>query len=303
MRVSWSASLWASGKICGLTALLWAQAAWAAPGIGGRWPLEARALTYDEALLPVRVASDLLVLPFELGRLDERSVATLLLYTYTAVALMVPDSASLDARMQQRLNQARGPNRFRVWTNLGDPLIWTTISAGVAGQWLYGFFDHQSWRMQMASLMVEALSVAQLYHVMLKLLSGRDGPNNGGGLGRINGPTSRVIKQWPAGTPSGHAATAYALLGVAVSFIEQPWVRVGLHFAAMAFAVSLVMDNYHFASDVLIGSAMGYGIGRWVASHRSTAGLARWYDDVTVIPYTDPLRQGAGVVFLFHSPI
>lgn len=286
-----------------VAALMWGQAVLAAPGVEGLRLLDDRALTRDMVRLPLRVGSDLLELPGELGRLSPDDAALMLLYTYTVVALMVPDGASLDARMQYRLNASLRPDRFRVWTQVGDPIVWSLISAGVAGQWLYGLFDRQPLRMQFAVLMLEALSVGQLYHVMLKLLSGRDGPNNGGGLGRIHGPTARVLQQWPAGTPSGHAVTAYALLGVAVSFIEQPWIRIGLHLAALAFAVSLVTDNYHFVSDVVWGAAMGFAIGRWVAKHHSGREVADWREDLTIVPYVDPLRQGAGVVFLFRSPL
>ena len=216
---------------------------------------------------------------------------------------MLPDSHSLDARMQRTLNADLGQPRFKVWTRTGDLLIWSGIAGAMVGQWLYGFVFEQPVRMQMVSLMIEALAVAQLYHLALKLVTGRDGPDNGTGAGVMGGPGVRAWRQFPAGTPSGHATSAYALLGVAVSFIEQPWARVALHLGALAFSVSLVVDNYHFVSDVLWGAALGYGVARWVVRRRSTPGVAHWYDDVAVVPLVDPWRQGGGIGIFFPSPI
>lgn len=272
-------------------------------------PVSAQSLTaedslrYETAWLPKRVLYDLAQLPLDLGKLNRREAAFFALYTYSVVALMVPDHHSLDARMQFTLNADLGQPRPQVWTRDGDALIWSSISGALVGQWLYGFIADQPLRMQMVSLMVEALAVSQLYHLAFKLSTGREGPNNGTGAGLISGPGLRAFRQFPAGTPSGHATSAYALLAVAVSFIEQPWARVAIHLGALAFAVSLVVDNYHFVSDVLWGAALGYGVGRWVAQHRASRGVTRWYADITVVPLVDPWRQGGGIGIFFPSPI
>jgi membrane-associated phospholipid phosphatase len=205
--------------------------------------------------------------------------------------------------MQYQLNADLGQPRAKLWTKSGDAIIWTVISSALVGQWLYGWVRDQPLRMQMVSLMIEAMGVAQLYHLGIKLALGREGPDDGEGQGHIYGPGTRGFRLFPAGTPSGHAITAYAFLGVAVGFIEERWARVFLHLGALAFGASLVIDNYHFASDVIFGAAAGYAIGRWVARHRASVAIGDWYDDFVAVPYVDPWRQGAGLAVMFPLPI
>lgn len=284
-----------------LFVLALASCSWTTHARAG-WLLRDEPLRYDRALLPTRILADVVSLPLELGRLTPQDGALFSLYAYAVVALMLPDGASLDARMQFQLNADLGQPRAKLWTQRGDAVIWATISTALAGQWFYGWLRDQPRRMQMVSLMIEAMAVAQLYHLGLKLALGREGPDDAQGLGLIHGPGARAFRQFPSGTPSGHAITAYAFLGVAVGFIEERWARVALHLGAMAFAASLVIDNYHFVSDVLVGAAAGYGIGRWVGRHRATAGASVWYDDFVAVPYVDPWRQGGGVAILFPLP-
>lgn len=260
------------------------------------------ALRWDAAWFPKRIWADMKDVPLELKSLRARDWGAVALYTYCVVAMMLPDGNSLDTRMQLKVNEWWLP-RDEATTRILDVSIWGVVSAGWVSQWIYGWVAEQPVRMQLLSLMIEAVAVTQVYHVVLKLLSGRDGPRHGDGRGRTYGPSLRVLKQFPAGTPSGHAATAYAMLAVAANFVEQPWARVGLHLAALAFSTTLVLSNYHFVSDVLLGAAMGFTIGQWVVRHRATKAVVRWYDDVTVVPFVDPWRQGGAVMLFFPSPI
>jgi hypothetical protein len=50
-------------------------------------------------------------------------------------------------------------------------------------------------------------------------------------------------------------------------------VRVGVYGVATAISLSRYTGRNHFLSDVLVGSAMGYGIGRYVYHKHHDAGL------------------------------
>jgi hypothetical protein len=43
-----------------------------------------------------------------------------------------------------------------------------------------------------------------------------------------------------------------------------------LHLGAGFLVSALVLDDYHFLSDVLWGGAMGYAVGTWVIRNRSS---------------------------------
>lgn len=178
---------------------------------------------------------------------------------------------SLDVRFQQLVQYQLlgGPEHFTIWNKTGDLIIWSAVGATTLGLLLYGLFAGDDAAAETATLMVEAFAVAQLHHNMLKLLTGRAGPRRTELAGHYFGPEGGV-KFWPAGTPSGHMASMYALLSVVMHMVDHPALWVGLHAFAFVFGASLVGDNYHWLSDVTLGAAIGFCVGRWVVQHRST---------------------------------
>ena len=66
--------------------------------------------------------------------------------------------------------------------------------------------------------------------------------------------------------PSGHAISAWSLATVIASEYghHRPLVRFGVYGLATAVSLSRYTGRNHFLSDVLVGSAIGYGIGRYV---------------------------------------
>lgn len=75
--------------------------------------------------------------------------------------------------------------------------------------------------------------------------------------------------------PSGHAISAWSLLTVVANEYGQhrPLVRFGAYGLAAAISVSRYTGSNHFLSDVLVGSALGYGIGRFVYHAHHDASL------------------------------
>jgi membrane-associated phospholipid phosphatase len=65
--------------------------------------------------------------------------------------------------------------------------------------------------------------------------------------------------------PSGHAASAWALATVVANeYHDRRAVQIGAYGLAAAVSVSRYTGRNHFLSDVLVGSLIGYGIGRYV---------------------------------------
>lgn len=65
--------------------------------------------------------------------------------------------------------------------------------------------------------------------------------------------------------PSGHAVSAWSLATViAQEYRHRPFVRFSAYGLATAVSVARYTGRSHFLSDVLVGSAIGYGIGRYV---------------------------------------
>jgi membrane-associated phospholipid phosphatase len=66
--------------------------------------------------------------------------------------------------------------------------------------------------------------------------------------------------------PSGHAISAWSLATVIAQEYghKRPLVQIGAYGAATVVSLSRYTGRNHFLSDVLVGSALGYGIGRYV---------------------------------------
>ncbi len=74
--------------------------------------------------------------------------------------------------------------------------------------------------------------------------------------------------------PSGHAIHAWSVATViANEYHDHRFVQIGAYGLASLVSVARYTGEKHFLSDVLIGSAMGYGIGRYVyhAHHRKSS--------------------------------
>ena len=228
---------------------------------------------YPRLVLPLRFAADLVAIPASVARWETRDFEILALYTGAVAALMTPSTPSPalspDARLQRWVNQTLGPDRFRIWTRTGDMLVWTGIWTVASSTLLYSWLAGDPALAESFSLMLEAFGVAQIYQVGIKLILGREGPNDGDARGLMHGPAG-FFRLFPAGTPSGHAASLYAMIGAVSAYWNLPWLEVAMQTFGLAFCVSVVTDNYHFISDVVWGAAMGYYLGRWVVRHRST---------------------------------
>ena len=75
--------------------------------------------------------------------------------------------------------------------------------------------------------------------------------------------------------PSGHAINAWSLATVIAYEYGQhrPLIRFGAYGLATAVSLSRYTGRNHFLSDVLVGSALGYGIGRFVYFKHHDASL------------------------------
>ena len=102
--------------------------------------------------------------------------------------------------------------------------------------------------------------------------------------------------------PSGHATSAWSLATVVAYEYGQhrPLVRFGAYGLATAVSLSRYTGRNHFLSDVLVGSAIGYGIGRYVyRTHHDPSldtddGATRATGTHSkLIPFTSPLFSRA----------
>lgn len=130
-----------------------------------------------------------------------------------------------------------------------------------AGFYLVGRLTNNRKARETGLLATEALIDSGIAAQALKFATERPRPNDDAGRGRFfTGGNS---------FPSGHATSAWsAATVIAYEYQDRPLVRYGAFAAATAISLSRYTGRKHFLSDALVGSAIGFGIGRFVYRKR-----------------------------------
>lgn len=145
------------------------------------------------------------------------------------------------------------------------------IPAGLYG---LGLLHNNSHERETGILSGEAVIDAYIVQEGLKLMTWRERPMQDNGRG--------LFFQDSAGTdssfPSNHSIIAWSSAAVIASEYPSRWTQLGVYSMATGVSLTRVMGQQHFPTDVLIGSATGWLIGRYVVrKHKWNAVHARVY--------------------------
>jgi membrane-associated phospholipid phosphatase len=150
------------------------------------------------------------------------------------------------------------PDRLRISKRVSQfGSIYATGGAALSF-YLVGVAKHNTRARETGLLSAEALINGGIVSGVLKGVSQRQRPPTDDSSGEfLDGGSS---------FPSGHAVAIWSLATVIADEYGKgrPAVRIGLYGLASAVSISRYTGRNHFLSDVLIGSALGYGIGHFV---------------------------------------
>jgi membrane-associated phospholipid phosphatase len=144
--------------------------------------------------------------------------------------------------------------------------------AGIGGgMFVLGHFAHNDQERETGLLSGEAGIDAFLDTEVFKYAFGRERPFTGSGKGHFfQGGTS---------FPSEHASISWAIASVIAHEYPGPLTQVLAYGVAGGVSAARLVGHQHFASDVILGSALGWYIGRQTFrshSHYSDAEIAKW---------------------------
>ena len=124
------------------------------------------------------------------------------------------------------------------------------------GLYLWGKVAHDDHRRETGVLAGEAAIGSLIVNSAFKYSFGRERPDQGQGLGNF----------FRHGTsfPSDHSAVAWSIASVIAHEYPGPLTKLLVYGLASAVSVSRVGAKQHFPSDVVVGGAMGWLIGRQV---------------------------------------
>jgi membrane-associated phospholipid phosphatase len=127
--------------------------------------------------------------------------------------------------------------------------------------YLFGRLKHDGRARETGVLGAEALIDSAIVVTSLKAITQRTRPT--GGQSRSD------FFDGGSSFPSGHSIQAWSLATIiANEYHDKPAVQIAAYGIASAVSVARFTGRNHYLSDILIGSAMGYGIGQYVYHKR-----------------------------------
>jgi hypothetical protein len=147
------------------------------------------------------------------------------------------------------------PNTLARYRHFSDYGVYS-MAGGAASLYLMGLITHNDHQRETGFLSGEATLDSLAVTELLSLAAGRQRPLQADGDGRF----------WKGGSsfPSDHAAAAWSIAAMISHEYPSPLIRFLSYGMATAVSVSRVEARQHFASDVLVGSAIGYLISSYV---------------------------------------
>ncbi|MDD5360883.1 MAG: phosphatase PAP2 family protein [Ignavibacteria bacterium] len=93
--------------------------------------------------------------------------------------------------------------------------------------------------------------------------------------------------------PSGHSTVAFALSSVLANRIHNVYASIGLYTIAGITALSRIYHDEHWASDVMLGSAIGYFIGDFISSKKVNSSEGK--NRISIYPGPGSLNLNIGL--------
>jgi membrane-associated phospholipid phosphatase len=145
------------------------------------------------------------------------------------------------------------------------------IAAGAGGLFLLGHIQHDDQKRETGILAGEAAIGAFAETEVFKYAAGRERPFTGSGTGRffVGGDSF----------PSTHASVSWAIASVVAHEYPGPLTQLFAYGMAGGVSAARWAGQKHFASDIIIGSALGWYMGYQVFrshSHYSDAEMAKY---------------------------
>ncbi len=147
------------------------------------------------------------------------------------------------------------PNKWKRYVIVSDYGVYSLIGAG-GGMYLWGEFSHDDHKRETGILAEEAAIDSLGVDTSMKYAFGRARPDQDQGLGNFF--------QDGASFPSGHSTVAWSIASVIAHEYPGPLTQVTVYGLATAVSATRVLGRQHFPSDVLVGGAIGWLIGRQV---------------------------------------
>jgi membrane-associated phospholipid phosphatase len=196
------------------------------------------------------------------ARWDRGDLLTLAAVSGSGLLLMAFDQEVQDWAQGRRTASSDKATSFI--THFGDGAVLLGLSAAV---YAAGEIGHDDGLRKTALLSLESLATASLLVWTTKVIVGRARPYTEESSGSFH-PFALKSSLWSF--PSGHAAAAFSVATTIALQSRSVFVDIVAYSLASLAGLSRIHDNSHWASDVFIGSAVGYFVAKKITDLNRT---------------------------------
>lgn len=180
--------------------------------------------------------------------------------TGTAILAYAYDDVIRDAFQRNRTQGLDNASKY-FFGPLGSGYITIPLTAGF---YVYGLIAHDQRAVRAGLTGIKAIVITGVLTYAIKYATQRHRPYE-------DNPANPRIWEGPFGSwsstsfPSGHSSLVFAAAAVFASeYKDKIWVPILSYSLASLAAASRVYEDKHWSSDVIIGSALGFFIGKFV---------------------------------------
>lgn len=164
----------------------------------------------------------------------------------------------------QRNQSSAGDKGAAVGNAIGNP-FYALPSLGLF--YLYGHLNDDLKARRASLLAVESLAISGAFTYTIKLATQRTRPFAGEGSTTWDGPS---FKNADPSFPSSHSTAAFSIASVfAEEYGDNPFVPPIAYGLATLTGLARIYDDKHWASDIFLGGAIGYFVGKAVVRYHS----------------------------------
>jgi hypothetical protein len=145
------------------------------------------------------------------------------------------------------------PKKLNRYVKISDYGVYSLVGIG-GGFYVWSKLSHDDHQRETGILAGEAAIDSLGVDTAFKYAFGRERPNQGQGLGNFF--------QRGDSFPSDHSAVAWSIASVLAHEYPGPLTQIAAYGMATAVSASRVLGKQHFPSDVVVGGAIGWLIGR-----------------------------------------
>jgi len=172
-------------------------------------------------------------------------------------AMFLVGTAALIATDRQS-SRAISTTHVNTYRNISNASI-TGLSVALGGIFVVGLTGDHPHAREAGMLGLETLVNTFLIYTPMQFIAGRERPTEGTGNGRFwqhSGLNTSF--------PGGHGMFAMAMATTIAHEYRRPWVEVLAYGAALGVTAGRIGAKMHFNSDMLVGSSLGFLIGRHI---------------------------------------